>query len=1355
MDGHKYQENSDQQKFPSINKKNIATNNTVSNSVPSYKYKNGTDIKLNESSRRSSSNTSSKNKKQHDNRSFSNPIKLKHQEETKNIDISINISNENPHNNFADQTNKKGNAEFFGTKRKSNYGGDFIANKNDKLPSISREHSINKKIDKQASINEQNTKTSEYEKIKQSEITQNSQFPTMNRTNMVNNIPSDISAFMKSGLHQNDDMSHVNNNLESTVRQQNYIGKKSFSMEPNLGQSNLPHIDQNGKPSQEGSRRLIASKTDEPVISRRKSFLTPKNLDTVNTNLDKLGNDSPMNGTGDSPFKKKQMENRLRKQLVEQEMALRIKQVHLENEQAQLLEAAESSPIDEIKSLFQKLPDLKDGRDKKTAKSNAMMFLDIMMRGMGSHMKHIGRAEREKEQTAARKVLIRLKYKSVGITDCITKKYKQTLDANYEAIDNFESEVFTKEFKVTDENLQKTFKNFMKIVKKYNKEVNFNDIEELINTPHEDLCNICNNTLNNLGSDLQKNSQDFTQIEENKEYLFDVEKNKITNLRINSEKKKAPLKLNIFPMMGAKRTNYKFFVSINDENTKPDSKKCDALHENKTEFKIFPSNEKVTTFTNTKIYISFVPSETMSFKITAEYFKLDSTGMKNFQHKKKIDIFEQFKMDHDYSPSRKIKSMTNRKKVVKGKKNKQALLYKLSDMVLKRKRQDEKMLEEEKNMRLEKMFQERKNIILKNILNLRNNTNDKNQNSRPKSRTKIGKEYSTSNANLSKVNSKKFIQHDEKIQSHRDYNTSIGNTVHHSRNLDNSRDKKNSGFSKDATIKNQHHKKTPIKEQKTPIKEQKTPIKEHTSLSSLKSPSRALNNNKNVIQDSVKKKIDSTMDDTGIASHNHDSNSRTSSNQVKETYKNVLNQIDAVNSSTDSINEFSNNSMLFDSLPQNYLSKDQVQPMSPDQNSAYQSKRTVGFKDSSSLIIKESVEASEFDADEREVSYLLGGNNLRRVSVESEEIVPRDQQPYDFKIMKKKLFNLDSYILQINSNRKDLNIFNKEKFDFNVEKTNMIRALRKLLMDAIAEKSYYDLKCKRWIIFLKTILVNRSIDDEYDYLIQFHEKIRRMYAISKICIKSLTSYIENRAPDYKKRRIIDGYNAVRQYTNFVSKKTEKGCKIVASAFFVGILPILRIEKHTVVAFQFLQKIRLQVELFYNLVKQYKQLLSDNWAEFFMEIYEQCKKNMSAQGQIVSEQNNKKIERYKKFWVERHQNARKLQFSKDLYIFRQFKMKDQWNVKKKDNEVPKNWPAELEKNANNLNKDNKFFKLSKAWLENFDKNHLSQLLEDLTIYQLVAPNFTNSEGPRLFGNIDLNRMKKSIASIIETAIVSDN
>merc|ERR1711976_225694 len=100
----------------------------------------------------------------------------------------------------------------------------------------------------------------------------------------------------------------------------------------------------------------------------------------------------------------------------------------------------------------------------------------------------------------------------------------------------------------------------MKIIKKYYDDVWFRDILDLINTPNVDTCEVFNTTLDRFADDIDQEVEDYVEIRENKDHIFDIEKEKLFYLRINSAKKKAPLKIDIKPLLNTKNMDYKFFI---------------------------------------------------------------------------------------------------------------------------------------------------------------------------------------------------------------------------------------------------------------------------------------------------------------------------------------------------------------------------------------------------------------------------------------------------------------------------------------------------------------------------------------------------------------------------------------------------------------------------------------------------------------------------------------------------------------------------------------------------------------------------------------------------------------------------
>jgi hypothetical protein len=117
----------------------------------------------------------------------------------------------------------------------------------------------------------------------------------------------------------------------------------------------------------------------------------------------------------------------------------------------------------------------------------------------------------------------------------------------------------------------------------------------------------------------------------------------------------------------------------------------------------------------------------------------------------------------------------------------------------------------------------------------------------------------------------------------------------------------------------------------------------------------------------------------------------------------------------------------------------------------------------------------------------------------------------------------------------------------------------------------------------------------------------------------------------------------------------KSSKKTVFQFLLAAAPILKFCYKVQITIKVLMKMRIQVELFYKLNINYKTLLTDSWAKYSMDTYDQVKKKCLITKTFFYELNNKKFEKIKKMWTERHYTSRKLQFSKDLMMFRQFKL----------------------------------------------------------------------------------------------------
>jgi cell fate (sporulation/competence/biofilm development) regulator YlbF (YheA/YmcA/DUF963 family) len=136
---------------------------------------------------------------------------------------------------------------------------------------------------------------------------------------------------------------------------------------------------------------------------------------------------------------------------------------------------------------------------------------------------------------------------------------------------------------------------------------------------------------------------------------------------------------------------------------------------------------------------------------------------------------------------------------------------------------------------------------------------------------------------------------------------------------------------------------------------------------------------------------------------------------------------------------------------------------------------------------------------------------------------------------------------------------------------------------------------------------------------------------------------------------VDCSYALANYAKLIQGPLTKSSKKTVFQFLLAAAPILKFSYKVQITIKVLMKMRTQVELFYKLNKNYKALLTESWAKYSMETYDQVKKKCMITKTFFYELNNKKFEKMKKMWTERHYTSRKLQFSKDLMMFRQFKL----------------------------------------------------------------------------------------------------
>ena len=108
----------------------------------------------------------------------------------------------------------------------------------------------------------------------------------------------------------------------------------------------------------------------------------------------------------------------------------------------------------------------------------------------------------------------------------------------------------------------------------------------------------------------------------------------------------------------------------------------------------------------------------------------------------------------------------------------------------------------------------------------------------------------------------------------------------------------------------------------------------------------------------------------------------------------------------------------------------------------------------------------------------------------------KQKKVYTYDFMAQKLTNIDSHIGKVQKQKKNIVNNHRDKFFFEIDKVNVTRMLRKALIEAFLKRDLYDLQCKRWVVLLRTVLVLQGIEDEYQYMEDYYENIRKMYAIS-------------------------------------------------------------------------------------------------------------------------------------------------------------------------------------------------------------------------------------------------------------------
>ena len=172
---------------------------------------------------------------------------------------------------------------------------------------------------------------------------------------------------------------------------------------------------------------------------------------------------------------------------------------------------------------------------------------------------------------------------------------------------------------------------------------------------------------------------------------------------------------------------------------------------------------------------------------------------------------------------------------------------------------------------------------------------------------------------------------------------------------------------------------------------------------------------------------------------------------------------------------------------------------------------------------------------------------------------------------------------------------------------------------------------------------------------EYYENIRKMYAVTMYCCRTLKGWLVKKAPDGEKRNRVDVNYALQSYTKLIEGPVTKSSKKTVFQFLFAAAPIYKLMYQTTITIKVLMKMRTQVELFYKLNINYKAILTDNWLKFFPETYDSLKKKSAITKTTFVELTNKKLEKIRKNWAERHYFARKLQFSKDQMMYRQFKL----------------------------------------------------------------------------------------------------
>ena len=720
----------------------------------------------------------------------------------------------------------------------------------------------------------------------------------------------------------------------------------------------------------------------------------------------------------------------------------------------------------------------------------------------------------------------------------ITSKHKSKLETISKSQDMKDSKVFRKKFKLGKKEYRH-FKPFMEKVQKYNRQVDFDNIEKLFNVPHYDSQSIINKTLNCYALELTKGMDIIHDIDCNKEIIFDAERQSMIYLRLTCQNKKCPITLNVVPMMGKKRGKFKFYTSFS--NPKPDNRNYETVHENKTQMKIYGQDDRDVVFKMPKIFISFLVEEAMSMKIYCEFFQVDIHALREFKKKKPNNIFEQFKIDQNYNPKKKLEQRkTNPLPQLK----KLRQFTKVRDKVTNLKHKEEqdellRLVEIQEAKLLKKKLREEQRIMLftKEIENERN------------------------------ISSKSRIQSGITDRFHI-RGTSAANGYRRGQ----------SGASPNMRIKNFSHE---------------------------------MNSDRNIgISPLIGQRLTEDIEtpkQAGLAKYTLPRNDKRNGIQSPEKI-NEYNKAKTKHGMEQDQNES--------------VQKTAVEDTKEDLSSLTLSNRSHRNDSKSFRLGSGNNNCSFHDIEDDEDDEI---KEEQEEDVENLDIEAQKSGVIPYPNMESKLYNLDSHIDNIRYNRVLLKQNNRLRFHYNTEKINITRTLRKALIDAVEERDYQHLQQKRWIFLIKYIGLVMGTQDELEYVRQYYQRIKLMYAVSIYSYRGLKTFLIKKGPDYNSRCRKDSLNALHNYAVITLKSVEIKAMKTMKEFFVMVLPIYNMMRKTCKTIALLSKISKQVRVFNNQNLKYIALLHDNWSKLFISCYDLCKKRLSLLKTIHIELNNKSIE----------------------------------------------------------------------------------------------------------------------------------